>query len=209
MRVVVFGATGGTGRQVCYQALEQGLEVVAFVRDPSRLGVTGPQLHVVVGDVLAPTTIPPALDGADAVVVGLGPRAGAVPNVCAVGTANIVGAMTQLGVRRLVVVTSLGVGDSRDQVPLAFRTCMATQLAEAIRDKELQEDIVRSSDLDWIVVRPGGLWDGPRTSDYRHGLDKDLHAGMVSRADVADFVLRQLVDDTYVGRTPAVVGRSQ
>jgi uncharacterized protein YbjT (DUF2867 family) len=101
-------------------------------------------------------------------------------------------------------VTSLGVGDSREQVSAEFRQAMDTVLQPIIAAKTEQERLIRASGLDWTIVRPGGLSDGPRTGDYRSGTDPTLIAGLISRADVAEFVLRQLSDTTYLHRCPAV-----
>ncbi|MCA9972101.1 MAG: SDR family oxidoreductase, partial [Anaerolineales bacterium] len=120
------------------------------------------------------------------------------------GTRTILAAMQAQGVRRLIVVTSIGVGDSQDQVPLPFKMLMKTVLRKVMQAKEEQEKLVMASGLDWTIVRPGGLTDGPPTDRYTAGLDKSITAGQVSRADVAAFVLQQLADATYVQKTPAI-----
>ncbi len=112
--------------------------------------------------------------------------------------------MEEAGIRRLIAITSLGVGDSKDQVPFIFKILMSTVLRKAIQDKEEQEKIIRATDLDWTIVRPGGLTDGPQTGTYRIGVDQSISAGQVSRADVAAFVLKQLDDSTYLRMTPAI-----
>jgi putative NADH-flavin reductase len=106
--------------------------------------------------------------------------------------------MKNHGVSRLLVVTSLGVGDSRDQVPFFFKMLMKTVLKSTIADKEIQEEYVRTSGLDWTIVRPGGLTDGSLSGgNYRVSTGKELVAGQVSRADVAEFLLQQLANPTY------------
>ncbi|MCB0245633.1 MAG: SDR family oxidoreductase, partial [Anaerolineae bacterium] len=123
------------------------------------------------------------------------------------GTEVIVDSMTAAGKpMRLIVVSSLGVGESRDQVPFAFKMLMNTVLKKAIDDKERQEALVKASGFDWIIVRPGGLTNGPATGSYKAGVDVKLTAGQVSRADVAAFVLLQLDDDTYLHQAPAITG---
>jgi putative NADH-flavin reductase len=204
MNIAVFGATGGTGRQIIAQALEQGHHVTALVRDPARLPVSHTNLTVVQGDVLDDAPVLEALQGADAAVITLGNTADNPDYVVSNGTAVILRAMKDQGVPRVVVVTSLGVGDSLKQVSLPFRMMMQTVLKKPMEDKERQERMVMDSGLEWIIVRPGGLTDGPATGVYRSGLDPAISAGQVSRADVAAFVLQQLSDDTYLHRTPAI-----
>jgi hypothetical protein len=122
----------------------------------------------------------------------------------AVGTSNIVHAMQQQGVRRLIVVTALGVGDSKDQVPFTFKLLMRTMMRKAMEDKEEQEKIVKASGLKWTIVRPGGLTNGPKTGDYLSGIDPYIRARRVSRADVADFILKQVASDQFIYMAPAV-----
>lgn len=204
MKIAVFGATGGTGREVVEQALHQGHHVTALVRDPSRLPITHPNLTMIQGNVLDAEQVAETVAGADVAVVSLGNTANNPDYVVSQGTAVILDAMQAQGVPRVIVVTSLGVGDSLKQVPFAFRMLMQTVLKKPIEDKERQEEMVMASDRDWIIVRPGGLTDGPATGQYEAGLGANISAGQVSRADVAAFILQQLADDTYLRQTPAI-----
>jgi putative NADH-flavin reductase len=141
----------------------------------------------------------------DAVVVSLGSTAGNPDDIVSRGTQVILDVMHRLGYpRRIVIISSLGVGESKDQVPLAFKMLMKTVLRKLMEDKERQEAMVKASDLDWTIVRPGGLTDGPATGEYKSGLDPRIVAGQVSRADVAAFVLAQLGDDAYLHQAPAI-----
>ncbi len=145
--------------------------------------------------------------GADAVIVSLGNTSNNPDYIVSRGTEVIVDAMSAAGrPMRLIVVSSLGVGESRDQVPFAFKMLMNTVLKKAMEDKERQEALVKASGFDWIIVRPGGLTNGPETGSYKAGVDVKLTAGQVSRADVAAFVLLQLDDDTYLRQAPAITG---
>jgi putative NADH-flavin reductase len=204
MNIAVFGATGATGRQIIAQALEQGHHVTALVRDPARLPITHANLTVVQGNVLDDAPVRETLQGAGAAVISLGNTADNPDYVVSDGTAVILRAMREGGVPRVVVVTSMGVGDSLKQVSLPFRMLMQTVLKKPMEDKERQEKLVMDSGLEWIIVRPGGLTDAPATGRYDAGLDPSIGAGQVSRADVAAFVLQQLSDDTYLHRTPAI-----
>jgi putative NADH-flavin reductase len=164
-----------------------------------------PDITVVEGSVLDAAAVQQTLAGADAVVVSLGNTANNPDYIVSQGTEVILDAIRQLGgPRRLVVVSSIGVGDSKDQVPFAFKMLMKTVLRKAMEDKERQETLVKASGLDWIIVRPGGLTDGPATGQYRAGLDPKISAGQIARADVAAFVLQQVTDDTYLRQTPAI-----
>lgn len=207
MKIVVFGATGGTGRELVGQALERGHDVTAQARSPEKLAeLAHEHLEVVQGDVLAPTDVERAVTGQDAVLCAIG--AGAERSTLREdGTRNIVAAMEATGVRRLVCLSSLGVGDSRAN--LGFFTkhvVVGIFLRHAFADHERQEAVIRNSSLDWTIVRPPHLKEGPRTGEYRHGFaptDRDIQ-GWISRADVADFMLNQLDSDTYLRRSPGV-----
>lgn len=202
MQIALFGATGGTGRQVLAQALEQNHSITALARDPSTLDPRD-GLTTIGGDVLDPKAVAQCVQGAEAVICVLGSHGRQAP-IEAPGTARILTAMQDASVRRLVVVSSLGVGDSRAQIAWPFRLMMDLMLKSILEAKAQQEQLVKASGLDWVIVRPGGLTDGPRTDAYRFGVDPTLKSGRIARADVADFVLRQLTDDTFLHQTPTV-----
>ena len=207
MKLLVFGSTGGTGRELLKQALDQGHDVVAYARDPAKLdGMKHARLEVIRGDVLDLAGVESAVAGHDAVFCAVG--AGAKRTTLREdATRNIVSAMESTGVRRLICLSSLGVGDSRGNLPLFTKyVIVSIFLRHAFADHERQEDIVRQSSLDWTIVRPPHLKDGPRTGSYRHGFaatDRRI-GGQISRADVADFMLKQLTEVMYVHQTPGV-----
>lgn len=202
MHIALFGATGGTGTQVLEQALAAGHAVTALARDPAKLAAHD-GLSIIQGDVLDQSAADACVEGTDAVICVLGTKPGNEP-VEAAGTERILAAMDKHGVRRLIAVSSMGVGDSIDQINFAFRVIMNLTLKRIMAAKAEQERLVMASGTDWTIVRPGGLTDGPRTDSYQAGTDKSIKATRVSRADVADFVLKQLTDDTYVRQAPAV-----
>lgn len=204
MHIAVFGGTRGVGRAVIDQSLALGHTVAALARDPAKLDPAAPGLTVVAGDVLDPAAVAHTLAGADAVVVSLGGTDRNPGDVVSRGTQNVLAAMQAAGPRRLIVVSSVGVGDSRDKVPFAFKLLMNTVLRAAMQDKEKQEAAVRASGLDWTIVRPVGLTDEPATGAYRITDGDNLRGGRVARADVAAFVVQQLDSAEYVGKTPAV-----
>jgi putative NADH-flavin reductase len=205
MKVAVFGATGSVGRLIVQQAVEAGHTVTAFVRDPAKLGIQHTNLRLALGDAMDPAAVESAVRGQDAVVCALG--AGAKGGIRAEGTHNIVRAMEKTGVRRLVCQSTLGVGDSRANLNFFWRHIMfGLFLRQAYADHVAQESHVTRSRLDWTIVRPGAFTDGPRTGRYRHGFPPTDGAGRhtISRADVAEFVLKQLTDRAYLYKTPAL-----
>lgn len=202
MKIALFGATGGTGRQILVQGLAQDYAFKALARQPEKLEPAD-GLEVVTGDVLDQEAVDRCLAATDAAICVLGSHGGAAP-VEADGTERIIAGMQRLGIERLVAVTSMGVGDSRDQVPTFFRVIMQLTLKKIMAAKEVQEQLIRDSELRWTIVRPGGLTDGPATGAYRSGTDRSIQATRVSRADVADFVLQQLTHERYLRQTPAI-----
>ena len=207
MKLLVFGSTGGTGRELVSQSLEQGHEVTAFARDPARVGVTHPKLMTVQGDVLDYSSVERALRGQDAVLSALGTRKLGKSDVLSSGTRNIIRAMEAAGVRRFVCESSLGVGDSRGQMgPLYTYLVIPLFLRNIYADKEVQERLTRESALDWVIVRPAVLTNGPRTRVYQAWVGKAGGAlkGKISRADVADFMLKQVKGDSYLRKTPGL-----
>lgn len=208
MRVLIVGASGGTGRELVVQALEQGHRVTAFVRSPDRLRFRHERLVLARGDVLDYASVERAVGGHDAVLSALGHKRWFYPNrILSEGTRHLVRAMEQQGVRRLVCETALGVGDSRGRAGLYYTLFVAPLILPFyFRDKERQESIIRASSLDWTIVRPGMLTNGPRRGVYRHGphVGHWLVSCRISRADVAEFMLRQLADDRYLRSSPGV-----
>ncbi len=207
MQLIIFGATGGTGRELLKQSLEQGHTVTAYARNPDKIDdLKQSNLRVVRGDILDAAAVESAAAGHDAVLSAIGAGAGRT-TLREEGTRNIVEAMENTGVRRLVCQSSLGVGDSHANLqPFTKYIIISVFLRHAFADHERQETVVRQSSLDWTIVRPPHLTNGPRTGVYRHGFstrDRRIR-GKISRADVADFMLDQLTDSTYVHQTPGV-----
>ncbi|MBD2701631.1 SDR family oxidoreductase [Spirosoma sp. BT702] len=206
MKLLIFGATGSIGRLLVEQALEQGHIVTAFVRDPAKLeSQNHPNLRISQGDVLNLPSVEKAVRGQDVVLCALG--AGRKGFTRAEGTRNILQAMEATGVKRLICQTTLGAGDSKGNLNFFWKYIMfGLLLRKAFADHEQQERYVQKSPLDWIMVRPAAFTDGPRTGQYRHGFP-DSADGLtlkISRADVADFMLKQLTDDTYHRKTPGL-----
>ena len=206
MLIALFGATGGTGLQFLKQALDAGHQVTALVRDPNRLQASHAQLTVVHGNVLDADAVAHTLNGTAAAMVILGNTADNPDDVVSQGTALIIDGMNNFGIRRLVILTSMGVGDSIKQIPMAFKIAIKTvpPIKKAMADKETQERLVMESGLDWTIVRPGGLSDDPATGTYSAGTDPAIKAKQLPRADVATYLLKVPDMDELIGQTPAV-----
>jgi len=207
MKLIVFGATGGTGRELVKQALDHGHIVTAFVRNPSKIkDLQHTNLELAIGDVLDLNSVEKAIDGNDAAFITIGAAASRT-DIREVGTRNIVNAMQKSGVNRLVCQSSLGVGDSRANLSFFTKYIIVDIfLRHAFADHERQEEVVRKSTLDWVIVRPPHLKDGPKTGDYKFGFattNKDIK-GWISREDVAEFMLKQISDDSFLQKAPGI-----
>ena len=205
MKILIVGATRGIGRQVLEQALAAGHAVTALVRDPGRLDAQHERLKVVKVDILNAASVALAMDGQEAVCCSIGVKTPwlTVP-VFSEGTRNLLEAMKKSGVRRLVCVTGIGAGDSRGHGGFLFDRLFFPLLLRAIyADKDRQESLIRASGVDWVIVRPGFLTNGPLTGRYRVATDlSGVTAGRISRADVAHFILQQLVAPSHLRQTP-------
>ncbi len=208
MKLIVFGSTGGTGRQIVAQALEQGHDVTAFVRSPEKLNQKHEKLHVVKGDVLDVDSIEQAIQEQDVVLCTLGLSAVMdKSNLRANGTKNIILAMEKAGVKRFVCQSTAGFGDSRETLPFLMKYFIVPFILRRVwADHEIQENHIKASQLDWIIARPTALTDGEHTGSYQHGYtaDNKTVTSKVSRADTADFMLKQLTDNCYLHKTPCI-----
>lgn len=204
-RILVLGATGGTGRQVVSQALQMGHEVTVFVRSPERLRMRSEGLRVVVGNVIEDID---ALDAAvrsqDAVISALGVGNSLKANgLIAQSIPAIVRAMKSEGVRRLIFTSAFGAGETMRDLPLVPRLMIRYVLKDLYSDKNIGEaELLRTAhDLDWTLVYPVTLTNGPGTGRYRAGERLRLRGvPRISRADVAAFLLSQVEDATYMRR---------
>jgi len=196
MKIVVFGATGGTGRQVVMQALEFGHEVTAIVRNPEAVDIRHEQLEVVRGDVLNLSSFSPWIIGKDAVLSALGVNHRKPTTVYSEGTENIVKAMEGAGVRRLIGLSSAGLvvpADTPLLQRLVIRLVIQPMYKYAYEDMARMEAMVRKSGLDWTVIRPPRLTNGSKTGTYRTALNKPLlKAQGISRADLADYMMKSI-----------------
>jgi uncharacterized protein YbjT (DUF2867 family) len=211
MKLTIFAATGGIGRQLLEQAVEAGHDVTAVVRTPQKLpGELSRQVRVMTADLAAPdpAVLKSAVEGADAVLSGLGPRSNSEAGVAAEGTRAITAAMKAVGVRRIVAVSAAPIGtvpspgrpdpprhDPGDGFFIRYLGAPLTKAAlrKHYADLAQMEDILRDSDLDWTAVRPPRLTDKPLTGSYRTARGRNLRRGVfISRANVAHFMLHAL-----------------
>ena len=207
MKLTIFGASGRTGKPLVEQALAEGHRVTAFVRDPSKIAVNNERLSVIEGDVGDYAAVGEAVAGADAVLSVLGHTKSSAKDVQAVGTENIVAAMRKFDVKRLVSLTGAGVRDPKDEPKLfdkAITTLLKLLQKDVLEDGENHARAIEKSGLDWVIVRGPMLTEGEKTGEYRVGYVGKNSGSKISRADVADFMLRQAEDGTYLGQKPMV-----
>lgn len=207
MKLIIFGSTGSTGRQVVAQALEQGHDATAFARSPEKLNLRHEKLKVIKGNVLDLASVERAIQGQDAVLCTLGRPPLDKSNLRANGTKNIIRAMEKTGVKRFICQSSDGVGDSRDTMPFLYKYLIVPLfLRRAFADHKIQENYIKESQLDWVIARPAALNDGEQTGFYQHGYapDNKTIKSRISRADTADFMLKQLADNSYLHKTPSI-----
>ena len=207
MRLAVFGASGRTGRPLVEQALARGHEVRALVRDPAKLPLTHDRLALVRGDALSAGDVADTVAGCDAVLSTLGHTKGSPKDVQTVATRHLVAAMRAAGVTRVLSLTGAGVRDPQDRpkpVDRAFGLLLAVLARDVLRDAEAHARVLQESGLEFTLVRGPRLTDGPRTGVYRVGYVGKDSGTQVSRADVADFMLRELGEGAWVGQAPVV-----
>lgn len=207
MKIVVFGASGGTGVEIVRQALEAGHEVTAFVRNPAKMGIKHANLVVVQGDVMDAVAVEKAVTGQEAVISALGPTRPPVPGMMETAAKNIVAAMKQAGIRRLISTTGAGVRDAQDRPKLMdniIKGLLTLLAGEVLKDSEANVAVLRASDLDWTIVRYPRLTDGALTGQYRVGYVGKDSGIQISRADGAHFVLIELEKGQYIGKMPVI-----
>jgi putative NADH-flavin reductase len=205
MKIVVFGASRGVGLQVVKQALEAGHSVTAFVRSPEKFEVKHSNLTVFKGDSMDAVLVEKAISRHEAVISTLGPTRPPVPHMMETSAKNIVAGMKKHGVRRLVSTTGAGVRQPEDQPKFAdhFIGFLLNFLAkDVVLDSAENVKVIQASGLDWTVVRFPRLMDGEHTRKYRIGYVGKDSGTQLSRADGADFVLKELTEKKWLGKLP-------
>jgi putative NADH-flavin reductase len=209
-KIIVFGSSGITGTHIVTQALEQGYFVTAFVRNIVKLQMQNSNLHIVQGDVMNVENVANAILGQDVVICCIGTKPFKNGTVRSDATKVILEAMEKTGVKRFICQTSLGVGDSNisfKQLPLFVRLFIVPMFMQrALDDHEVQENCIKASNTVWTIVRPAGLYNTALTKKYRCGFayDDKTITMKISRADVAYFILQEVVSSTYIHKTVGV-----
>ncbi len=211
-KVLVIGASRGIGLETVKALLAKNYEVRAFARSTATIPLDDERLEKVDGDALDRRDIGRALEGVDAVIQSLG--VSFRPETVLKGTTLfstssrvLVDAMRTKGIKRLIAVTGLGAGDSRGHGGLLYSALLFPLVLKRVYDdKDVEEQIVRASGLDWTIVRPGLLTSGAATGRYQVLTDpKSWRAGSISRGDVGEFLARQVEERTYIGQTPVLI----
>lgn len=205
MKIVVFGASGRTGLLTVYQALEKGHHVTAFARKASSVTIQHKNLQIIQGDILEFEKVKEALQGQDTVISTLGVEGRKYTTVLSEGTANIIRAMNELNVKRFICMSSAGIlGD--DSGFWFGKIILPLFLKQVFEDKKRQMKLLQESNLEWVIIRPVGLTQAPKTGKYKI-YDAKPGSATIPRADVADFMLKLLTDKKYDKRMPAISSR--
>jgi putative NADH-flavin reductase len=205
MKLLVIGATRGIGRRLVELALDEAHTVRALVRDPGRLPVSQDRLSVIKGDIRDSEAVNRAVEDQDAVCITIGINPSRKPvTVFSEGAKTVIEALANSDVNQLLCVTGIGAGDSKNHGGFFYDRIFNPLLLKTIyEDKERQEALVRNSNLEWVIVRPGFLTNGPLTENYRVLVDLEgVKAGKISRADVAHFILNEIKEKAYLSKTP-------
>lgn len=204
MKIVLWGATGLTGREVLYQALEGGHEVKAVARNPGLIEAEHANLSVVRGDALNPQSVQEAVAGGEVVISALGSGASFAEarkptTIYSEGFANIVAAMRKHDIRRFIAILSVGTVPDPNE-PFIHKRIIRPLIRSTYDDMRKAENFLAGcDDLDWVVIRPLRLLNTSRTGKYRTAVNILPPGGIgISRADVAEFILKQVCTDEHL-----------
>lgn len=209
MRVLIIGASKGIGLETTRDALDSGHDVRALARSATAIAISNPSLEKMRGNALKTEDVKAALVGVDVVIQTLGVGLGELfrpVHLFSDATRVLIQAMKIQGVKRLICVTGFGAGDSRASISCLQRLPFQIVFGRAYDDKSLQEQLIKESELDWTIARPGVLTSGPRTGQYQIlSESSQWRNGIISRADVAEFLVRQIGDQTYIRKAPVLI----
>jgi putative NADH-flavin reductase len=209
-KVLIIGASRGIGLKTVESALNLGHTVRAFARTIDQTAISHPNLEKIQGDALLEKDLKSGLRGADTVIqclgLPLGPELILRPtNLFSQATRLLITSMEQSSARKLIAVTGFGAGDSKTSISCLQKIPFRLIFGRAYDDKSVQEDLIRKSNLDWIIARPVVLTNGPQTGRYRVLAEpREWRNGLISRADVADFLAQQIDRDDYLGKAPVL-----
>ncbi len=206
MKIIVFGASGTIGKEIVKQALQKDHQVTAYVRNPQKFPFSeNENLKIYKGDLVDTKGLNKAVQDQDAVFCALGD--GSIGKIRAIGTRNIINAMKDTAVKRLICQTSIGAGDSYSMLNFKWKYIMfGLLLRRVLPDHNLQESYIQESGLDYTIIRPSAFTNGPVTNTYQIGNAQKLKniSLKINRADVADFMLQQLTAATYIGKSVCI-----
>ncbi len=206
--VLIIGASRGVGLETVMQALEAGYEVRALSRNAHSIQITHRNLEKISASAIDSEAIHSAVDGCDAVisVIGIMPTLKPV-DIFSNSAKVLISAMSAVGVKRLIAVTGLGAGNSKGTGGLLYSKIFQPFLLGSIyADKDREEDLIQNSTLEWTIVRPGILTRLPKKGNYQVLTEPESWSGgFISRSDVADFLVKQIVDRKYIGKTPLLI----
>jgi putative NADH-flavin reductase len=204
VKVLIIGATGRTGQELVKQGLAGGHDITALCRDPAKMADQS-GVRVAKGDVKDPASLASAAAGQDAVLYAIGPTKTSPPGIRAEGVRNVIAAMKEQGVRRLIAMSAFGAGDSKGQGGFVYSKIIAKFfIKKTLADQDAMEAAIVASGLDWTIVRPTRLSNGPAAGTFKVIFEGGGAGSKISRADTAAFMLRQLEDQTYVGKAPGI-----
>jgi len=209
MRVLIVDASKGIGLETTRQALDAGHDVRALARSATPIAISNPSLEKMRGNAVKTEDVEAALVGMDVVIQTLGVGLGELfrpVHLFSNATRVLIAAMKRQDIKRLICVTGFGAGDSRASISCPQRLPFQIVFGRAYDDKSLQEQLIKKSELDWTIARPGVLTSGPRTGHYQILSEaSQWRNGIISRADVAEFLVRQIGDQTYIRKAPVLI----
>lgn len=199
MKIAIFGGTGKTGLAVIKQAVDHGHEVTVMVRTPEKLPTLSKPITVIKGDFSQIDQVHATIKGQDAVICTLGSRE-LYKNTGfrTMGTRTIVQSMQAQGVKRFVVMSSMGIGESWNHIPLFTKALFKIFMPAARADHEEQEQLVKASQLEWTIIRPSGLTDTPGVTAYEFAPQLAPKTSRISRANVADLILKVIESRSHI-----------
>ncbi|MEM9394071.1 MAG: NAD(P)H-binding protein [Pseudomonadota bacterium] len=210
-KILVIGASKGIGEEVVKTALAKGLAVRGLARSADKMSIIDPNFEPVVGDATKPDQIDPALEGIDGVIMTLGVAKNlkfitTPTTLFSDATRAVLPGMQARGIKRLLAVTGYGAGDGEKALSSFEKLPFKAIFGRAYADKGVQEELIKASGLDWTIARPGVLTYNPASYSYRILTEaKDWRNGLVSRADVADFLVKSFMEGTHIHQTPVLV----